>query len=323
MAGTLVLTGIATAAAVGFTIVDDEPEEISGYCAQMPDAIGLYEGNPVTQMGVRIGTVDSIEEQGDHVRVGFTLDSGRRIPAGVQAVTRSKSILADRSLELVGNYRDGAQLASGSCIPLTSSHTPKSISEITGSAADFIDELSPDTGAESFRSAVSGLAEALRGQGENARAMMLYAASAADSPDRLIADLGAIIRDMAPLTEDALADWPAIQSILDQMPGVAAAGIDLWPGVIDVCVGVGWLVNILHDVHTNYGDLLWPALRGPVTEAVQQAAGRSGDLRALVESIPAVAALLRQQTGADGAMTLSYQPAAGGPLDLLLEGGPR
>ncbi|WP_174187457.1 MlaD family protein [Nocardia barduliensis] len=316
--GILTVAGLA---AVGFAVADTEPEP-TAYCAQLPDAIGLYAGNPVTRMGVPIGTIDRIEAAGGHVEVGFTIEAGHRIPADVAAVTRSKSILADRSLELVG-AEVGPELAAGSCIPLDRGHTPKSISEITGSAADFIAELSPDNGQRSFETAVAGFAEALRGQGPRARELMLHAAAAANSPDRLIADIGAIIRDMAPLTDEALRNWPAIRSILDQMPAVVAAGIDLWPGVIDVCVGVGWLVNVLHDVHTGYGDLLWPALRGPLADAIHLAAGRSGDIRGLIESIPAVAALLRQQTGTDGAMVLAYQPTPGGPLDLLFQGGPR
>ncbi|MFC8529927.1 MlaD family protein [Nocardia sp. NPDC057227] len=317
------IAGVAAAGAVGFAVTGGDERPVAGYCAQLPDAIGLYEGNPVTRMGVRIGTVDHIAPKGAYVEVGFTLNSGHGIPASAQAITRSKSILADRSLELVGSPGSGPELAAGACIPLTAGHTPKSISEITGSAADFIDQLSPDTGQESFRTAIAGLAEALRGQGPNARAMMVHAAAAANSPDQLIADLGTIIADMAPLTDEALRNWQAVRSILDQMPAVVAAGIDLFPGVIDVCVGVGWLVHILHDVHNSYGDLLWPLLRGPVTDAIHLAADRSGDLRGLVEAIPAVAALLRQQTGEDGAMLVAYQPPPGGPLDLLLGGGAR
>ncbi|WP_280426645.1 MlaD family protein [Nocardia carnea] len=308
VAGVLATATLTAVGGIGFAAVDSAPAPTAGFCVRMPDSVGLYEGNPVTQMGFRVGTVDHVEPRGDHVEVGFTLDGQRRFPADVQAVTRSKSILADRSLELVGNYESGPELIPGQCIPMQRSHTPKSISEIAGSAADFIAELSPGDGAQSFERAVAGFESALRGQGPDARVMMVRAAAAAHSPDRLIADIGSIILTMAPLSEETLRHWPEIQSILDQLPEVIAAGIDLWPGVIDVCVGVGWLVNVLHDVHTNYGDLLLPALRGPLAEAIHLAAGRSGDLRAMLESVPAVAAMLRQQADADGAMTVGYRP---------------
>ncbi|OBA53497.1 MULTISPECIES: MlaD family protein [Nocardia] len=303
------VVALALVGGVGFTVVDpDGAKSVSGFCAQMPDAVGLYPGNPVTQMGFQVGRVDKIEPEGDHVHVTFSLDGGRRFPADVRVVTRSKSILADRSVELVGNYHSGPELAAGQCIPQQHSFTPKSISEIAGSAADFIDALSPDDNKESFEKAVSGFEQALRGQGDNARALMLHASAAAASPDQLTADLGAIIENMAPLTDEALQRWPAIRSILDQMPGVVAAGIDLWPGVVDVCVGVGWLVNVLHEIQVNYGGDIWPLLQGPVADAIHLAASRSKDIAGLLNSIPAVAALLRQQAAGDGGMSIDYRP---------------
>lgn len=73
------------------------------YCAIMPDSVGLYVGNPVTQMGFQIGEVTSIVPSPTSVRVDF-LVGDRSLPSDVKAVIRSTSILADRSLELVGNY---------------------------------------------------------------------------------------------------------------------------------------------------------------------------------------------------------------------------
>ncbi|MEV5651941.1 MlaD family protein [Nocardia sp. NPDC052254] len=303
------VVALALVAGVGFTVVDpDGAPSHSGFCAQMPDAVGLYPGNPVTQMGLPVGRVDRIQPRGDHVEVTFALDGGRRFPADVRAVTRSKSILADRSVELVGNYHSGPELTAGQCIPVQRSFTPKSISEIAGSAADFIDALSPDDSRDSFEKAVDGFEQALRGQGGNARSMMVHASAAAASPDRLTADIGSIIENMAPLTDEALQRWPAIQAILDRMPEVVDAGIDLWPGVVDVCVGVGWLVNLLHDIQTNYGGDIWPLLQGPVVDAIHLAASRSKDIANLLESIPSVATMLRQQSANDGGLSIDYRP---------------
>ncbi|EUA51178.1 mce related family protein [Mycobacterium xenopi 3993] len=76
------------------------------YCAIMPDSGGLYVGNAVTQMGVRIGKITAITPDALSVRVNFTAGE-RPLPSDVKAVTRSPSILVDRSLELVGNYDSG------------------------------------------------------------------------------------------------------------------------------------------------------------------------------------------------------------------------
>lgn len=302
----VVVAGVGTA---GYVLAADvAPASASGYCADMPDAVGLYVGNPVTQMGYKVGKVSRIQPDGDHVVVSFELDSGRRYPVDVKAVTRSKSLLADRSLELVGNYSSGPELTPGTCISLQRSFTPKSISQIAGSAADFIDAMSPNNGKQSFRNAIAGFDTALHGQGGNANALLQHAAAAATSPEQLIADIGSSIMNMAPLSDEALQRWATIRSILDQLPGVAAAGIDLWPGVRKVAVGVGWTVATLYDIQRNYGDLLWPLMDGGVADIIHLAATRSKDIASLLDSIPSVAATLRQQAQGPGGLSVAYQP---------------
>ncbi|MVU80776.1 MCE family protein [Nocardia sp. ET3-3] len=311
------LIGIAATATVTAVIVggagvvvasDVSPDSSTGYCADMPDAIGVYPGNPVTQMGYRVGSVSKVRPAGDHVEVTFSLDSGRRYPADVKAVTRSKSLLADRTVELVGNYESGPELKPGGCIPVAHSFTPKSISQIAGSAADFIDAMAPEKGSQSLQQAISGFDNALRGQGENASAMMRHAASAATSPDQLISDIGSSILDMAPLTDEALQRWSTISSILDQLPDVVAAGVNLWPGTIKLLDGVATLIAVLYNVQRNYGDMLWPLMQGGVADVIHLAATRSKDLASLLDSIPPVAAMLRQQSAGPDGPTLTYQP---------------
>ena len=46
-------------------------ERYVAYCAMMPDSVGLYVGNPVTQMGFKIGEVSAITPALRNVRVDF------------------------------------------------------------------------------------------------------------------------------------------------------------------------------------------------------------------------------------------------------------
>ncbi|MGY4103759.1 MlaD family protein [Nocardia sp. R16R-3T] len=306
----VLVVGLAASGAVGYATItgDGGSGGGSGFCADMPDAVGLYPGNPVTQMGFKVGHVAGVKPQGNHVRVSFTLDSGRAYPADVKAVTRSKSLLADRSLELVGNYASGPKLAAGQCVPVSRSFTPKSISEIAGSVADFIDAMSPNDGRKSLQEAVDGFDKAMHGNGELAGQMMQHAADAMSSPNQFVADIGAIIHNMAPMSDEALQKWSTIQSILDQAPVVAPAGAELFPGVGEFARGVGWLVAMLYMIQSDYGDILWPLMDGPATDAIHLAAGHSKDIAGLVDSIPAVASVLRQQSQSPGWLTVAYQP---------------
>ncbi|MFI7194004.1 MlaD family protein [Nocardia nova] len=320
---TAVAAVIVAASGVGYALVDTTGSASnSGFCADMPDSIGLYVGNPVTQMGYQVGRVEALIPKGDHVQVDFSLTGGRRYPADVKAVTRSKSLLADRSLELVGNYGGGSQLVPGRCIDTQHSFTPKSISQIAGSAADFIDALAPSDGKKSLENAVAGMDDALRGNGQSAAVLMQHASGAMSSPDQLIADVGASIVNMAPLTEEALQRWATIKSILNQAPSaVHSAAYDLFPGVINLTTGMDALIQVLYDIQRNYGGDIWPVVHGGVTDSIHLAATHSRDLADLLESIPQISALLRQQAAAPGGLTMSYEePTLKIPLDSPLCG---
>ncbi|MFE9322620.1 MlaD family protein [Nocardia sp. NPDC052278] len=330
-------TAVAVSGGGGCTLaVGSHNSSSRQYCAEMPDAVGLYAGNPVTQMGFTVGKVDEVVSKGDHVEVTFALNGGRRYPPDVKAVTRSKSLLADRSLELVGNYVSGPQLTRDKCIALDHTFVPKSISQIAGSAADFIDAVAPSNGKQSLQNALSGLDAALNGNGKAAETLMRNAASAMSSPDQMIADFGTAIVNMAPLTDESLRNWSSIRSVLDQAPTVVSAvPNDLLPGVTKLSIGTGWVIKVLYDIQQHYADLLWPAVHVGLTSVIHLAATRSKDIASLLESIPSIAAFMRQQAN-DGAtgLTMAYAPPnvqvdGGGPvavtslLDLVLEKGSR
>lgn len=325
-AGVVVGGGYAVA-----TALDSRTKQVHGFCSEMADAVGLYAGNPVTQMGYPVGRIDAIASKGDHVEVTFSLDGSRKFPADVAVVTRSKSLLADRSLELVGNYVSGPQLTPGTCTPPERSYTPKSISQIAGSASDFINAIAPSNGKDSIQNALAGLDTALQGNGHDAAELMQHAAAAMSNPDRMMSDLGSSIMNMAPMTEEALRQWSTIRSLLDQMPPVLqAAGSDLLPGAEKLTVGTGYLLKVLLDIQRNYGDLIWPGFHAGLSTIIHLAATRSKDIAGLLDTLPPIAAFLRQQGDSDPqGLTVSLArpatdaapdtpPATSSLLDLVL-----
>jgi phospholipid/cholesterol/gamma-HCH transport system substrate-binding protein len=169
------------------------------FCAIMPDSVGLYVDNPVTQMGYPIGTVTAISADPGHVRVDFSLTEKRTIPLGVKAVIRSPTILADRSLELAGNYEGGPQLDPGVCIPLEHSVTPKSLSEVIGSADTFVKAVNPE-GSTNIADTVRGLDQLVQNNGARAGQLVTQTSALLDSPDQAISDIGSIMQNLSELT---------------------------------------------------------------------------------------------------------------------------
>ncbi len=224
----------------------------AGYCAILPDSVGLYVGNPVTQMGYPIGSVTAIHPGSLDVRVEFTVSERRSLPANVKAIIRSPSILADRALELVGNYESGPSLAEGGCIPVTRSATPKSLSEVIGSTTKFVNSISPD-GSTNIGDVVRGLDQALHNNGAGVNKLLLTSSSVLDSPDQAINDVGSIINNLGQLTSTIKDLRGPIKEILydavETMPAIDAAS----EGGRRVAEGITWLTPMVEDLEVNLG----------------------------------------------------------------------
>src|SRR3984957_17868061 len=92
--------------------------------AQFEDAVGLYAGNAVSVLGMQVGKVTSVAPKDGYVEVKLEINRGVAIPADVQAVTVSTSILTDRHVELTPAYRFGPTLKDGDVLSLPRTRTP-------------------------------------------------------------------------------------------------------------------------------------------------------------------------------------------------------
>lgn len=129
----------------------------------------------------------------------FTVTENRSLPADVKAVIRSPSIVADRSLELVGNHRSGPKLEPNGCVPLQRSMSPKSLSEVIGSADTFLKAINPD-GSSNIGDTIAGVNRLAQGNGARTGALVTKVSALVDNPDRAIGDIGSIVQNLAELT---------------------------------------------------------------------------------------------------------------------------
>jgi len=223
------------------------------YCAIMPDSIGLYAGNPVTQMGYQIGKVTSITPGTTDVRVDFTVTERRSLPHDVRAIIRSASILADRSLELVGNPGSGPNLRAGECIPLTRSSTPKSLSQVIGSATNFVNGINPN-GSTNVGDVVREVDQAIHNNGARINKLLTTSSAVLDSPDQAISDIGSVITNLAELTTTITEMTGPLKEILlnaQQNTMDLAAAVE---GGSRVLGGMAPLIAAAGDIETNLGD---------------------------------------------------------------------
>jgi len=242
--------GLAAAGAVAISSTScggQTDSHMAGFCAVLPDSIGLYVDNPVTQMGYPIGTVEKITPSDTGVQVDFSLTDARPLPHDVKAIIRSTSILADRALELVGNYDSGPKLAPGECVPLSRSATPKSLSEVIGAANTFVNGITPKN-STNMQAVLSQLDQAARGNGAGVNNILTTSSRLLDSPDQPISDVASIVDNLGTLTKTLI-------DIRDPMKEFLNDSVITTPYLLQGVIGSVNLVEPLPPLITLVSDL--------------------------------------------------------------------
>lgn len=301
------LVGVVVSGAMtgGCARTDTDASHKDEYCALLPDSVGLYVNNPVTQMGYPIGTVTSITPNARDVRVDFKLSEDRRLPADVKAIIRSTSILADRSLELVGNPKPGPELTPNACVPVTRSFTPKSLSEVIGSATEFINSINPE-GSTNVNDVVRGIDQAIQNTGPGINELLTDTSAVVESPDQAIGDIGTIMTNLADLTT-TLVDirGPLKEVLLDAAKTTVDIDTTLHEGKY-IFIGVIPFITLMSDLETELGDETQLTIDS-VAAALRKVTPHSNRLANLLNPVPWWINTLANHVN-ERKFSLSYRP---------------
>ncbi|KJF20514.1 MCE family protein [Rhodococcus sp. AD45-ID] len=112
--------------------------------AYFDKSIGIYDGSDVRVLGVKVGTVTSVEPQGDQVKVDLRVDRGIDIPVDANAAQVTPSVVADRYIQLTPVFTGGDKMASGSVIPIERTATPVEVDQLYASINDLASALGPE-----------------------------------------------------------------------------------------------------------------------------------------------------------------------------------
>ncbi|MGW9426205.1 MlaD family protein, partial [Streptomyces koyangensis] len=109
--------------------------------AYFDKSVGIYEGSDVRVLGVKVGTVDSVEPQGDQVQVTMTVDRGVDIPADAKAAQVTPSVVSDRYIQLTPVYTGGEKMANDATIPRERTATPVEVDQLYASVTELSEAL--------------------------------------------------------------------------------------------------------------------------------------------------------------------------------------
>src|SRR5947209_20394048 len=92
--------------------------------------IGLYKGNDVRILGVRVGKIDTIKVKGPVVEIKMTVSGKYKLPADVGAVIVPPSVVSDRFIQLTPAYTGGAELPTHAVLNTDRTQVPLEFDEI-------------------------------------------------------------------------------------------------------------------------------------------------------------------------------------------------
>ncbi|GAB4586842.1 MCE family protein [Nocardia sp. IFM 10818] len=187
-------------------------------CAEFTDSVGLYEGNSVTMLGVEIGTVSKIEALGNRMRVTMEIGDEVRLPADIQAVTMSSSIVTDRHVELTKPYTGGAEYDTAQCIPLERTKTPIGISEALDAMGTLAGDLTGGQPGDTLLDQTLTAADrAIDGTGPQWNQLLQRLSAVVGDPAQKDVVFRRLVDNLDELTTMFITNWPDMAAVLDNL----------------------------------------------------------------------------------------------------------
>lgn len=235
--------------------------------ARFSDAAGLFTGNDVGVLGVRVGEVTEITPRGDRVDVTLRIDSGVKIPADAGAVVVSRSVATDRYVELTPVYDAGPVMRSGTVLDESRTRSPVEFDELLESLRRISDDLS--------------------GEGDDAKPVNDLLEVGAKTLDGNGKTIARGLRDLATTLDAVNSASGDVEGELENLDTLTAALADNDALVRDFTHQVADATEMLDDEHDSMEET-FDALAAMVREVTKFSRDHRADIRAQVEDMQAI-----------------------------------
>ncbi|RDI62986.1 MCE family protein [Nocardia pseudobrasiliensis] len=167
------VVGLAALAAGGCSVLPVSVQDAVGnthhLTADFRNIAGMFEGNPITVLGLEVGKVDKIVPKGQYAEVHMTVKGDVKIPKDVVAALISPSIVTDRHIELTPVYTGGATLPENAHLTVEQTRTPVELDTMIKTIDQFAAALKPAPGSNVGPLSGTLLYDMVNGQGEKIR----------------------------------------------------------------------------------------------------------------------------------------------------------
>ena len=180
-------------------------------------APGLFPGAAVDVLGVKVGTVNNVQNVGDKVHVTLAVDQGTRIPSSAFASLVAAQLLGSPDIDLNPGYTGGPTLSPGATIPQDHTAVPVSTDELLKELQHTLNAINP----HAVGHLVTNLATDLDGQGTNLNKLIASAAGTVQLLATKGNDLGRLNGTLAQLTGTLDTDTSQIEQLVQQYDTVS------------------------------------------------------------------------------------------------------
>jgi phospholipid/cholesterol/gamma-HCH transport system substrate-binding protein len=184
--------------------------------AYFDNSNGIYVGDSVVILGVKVGQIDRIEPQVRGSEISFWVDDQYKVPADVKAVILSPKLITSRSIQLTPVYSGGPTLTDQAVIPLQRTAVPMEFDDLRQQLEKLTDSLQPKEsgGVSPIGEIINTTAENLRGQGQHIRDTIIKLSEAISALGDHSADTFGAAKNLATLVS-ALHDSADLMAALN------------------------------------------------------------------------------------------------------------
>src|SRR5262245_4959217 len=116
-AGLAAVLAVILAAGLFVALRSSGPIHRTHVVAYFANSKGVYVGDDVRILGIRVGQISQIEPEGTRVKVSFWYDAKYQVPAEAKAVILSPSLVPARAVQLTPVYTQGPVMVDRAVIP--------------------------------------------------------------------------------------------------------------------------------------------------------------------------------------------------------------
>lgn len=196
LAVALVLLVVAGVAVIVRTVPAAAKNTVVAYFA---NSNGIFPGDEVRILGVAVGTISSIEPEPDRAKITFTYDDKYPVPADVNAVMLSPSLVTARAIQLTPAYTSGPRMTDNAVIPLQRTAVPVEFDDLRKQLERLTDALQPTEpgGVSTLGAFVNTAADNLRGNGSSIRDAIIKLSAAFSALGDNSSDLFSTVKNLS------------------------------------------------------------------------------------------------------------------------------